>query len=139
MEDIMSFKAAPWETLWLKKVKKDVISSVSYLQTKSQSRTVKMQHWVPIRAEKIKTWIIAAHRSTSGNPSTTLVVKSYYPHFTEKKTETQVFVATQNVMEQPDFEPRQPGSPVVLVHCMYNLLFSVWCSVPPFVIIIPPY
>ena len=74
----------------VKKGEKGSHFNVSYLQRKSQSRAVKMQHWVPIRAEKIKTWIIAAHRSTSGNPSTTLEVKSYYPHFTEEKTETQV-------------------------------------------------
>ena len=50
-----------------------------------------------------------------------------------------VFTATRNVMEQPDFEPRQPGSPAALIHCMYDLLFSVRCSVPLFVIIMPPY
>ena len=70
-------------------MKREVISSVSYLQRKSQSTAANMQHGVPVQAEKIKTRITAARRATSGNPPTTPEVKSDCPHFTERKTETQ--------------------------------------------------
>lgn len=121
-------------------VKREVISSVSYLQRKNQSTAAKMQHWVPVRAEKIKTPITAARRATQAIHPQLLELKAIVPILQRRKLRLRkVFMATQNVMGQPDSEPGQPGSPVGLIHCMYNLLFSIWCSVPPFVIITPPY
>lgn len=69
----------------VKKGEKGSHFKVNYLKRKSQSRTVKMQHWVPVRAEEIKTWIIVAHRSTSGNPSTALEVKAIIPILQRRK------------------------------------------------------
>lgn len=66
-------------------VKREVISSVSYLQRKNQSTAAKMQHWVPVRAEKIKTPITAARRATQAIHPQLLELKAIVPILQRRK------------------------------------------------------